>query len=930
MGPPQEPSSQRDCIRCKARYNEASSVSPASPRLAASLELEQEHKRAPREQPKSAMFQSRKPISSYHANSKSNPDEQLYTKNTPLVMINRIHQRGETGANGGERSMRRMWRMTLPLCILSLSVATLSLAYHPALASELAPDSSASVSKQQNLKQSPNERSDQSASQAAPTEAVPKSEQSIVASLSSAVASAAAAAAVAAAQAHSLSGSDARSLAAQNHHSHQAHRSPGIHLAIKLADSIPEVPYNILHNMKKLDHAAPFYNVPNKVSGSSKESSISSGSPGGLLGSALMSVAQSAAGSGGHHASRLGGAAVEQLGQLFRSPLWKRLADGYDGFASEFRSMFRAPRAPSAAAGNAPMKASSGSTSTGKLLRDISVPALLMLLASSVSGAEWRPVRTRRKSLAAPTVDLPMGLALSGGGASPQAETMLTSASNSMQRPLFAPELASLNGFDSLMQQQARSNSDINLQQAQVEKAYAANWMPPTQALHEGPLILQQQPTNGRINHNSDAPNLSPSQQQQQQQHPSVHYNHQASFQHVQPPMRRLGEYIVADEQRQIEKRSDSSSPLLVATGSLTSLASQAAADAQQQSSQLYHERQAGKLLSLYSRLFREHANSRASSEPSYSLLSSAGSSPAQQQQNEQTFVAKQLSNAKRLIASAITSGSASSINFEDATSAMAQKRTLSALGNGPEQRDLTKLLPESWREVVKRTMSTVQQQANAQWKVVEGQLANWVQDKLKTVAAASAAAGSSQNSAGAASPVSTGGSSNASSPTAMSNIIASVSSSALNILGLNNNNKNSPVGTQAASVSTDRSSSSLEAGPSGGSGGAPPAAASPTSQRGKPSDKRPQKPASGAQPTRTLAGVANMLVQTIRSPPSSPSSSSNPSNPKKADDSWPPQSVASHYPTMTGSQASERPSSTSSTTSTTTAPAPTALADKR
>lgn len=193
----------------------------------------------------------------------------------------------------------------------------------------------------------------------------PNSATSIVASLSSAVASAAAAAAVAAAQS-TLSNSDARSLlsssassaggSANNHHAHHP-RSPSLNLALKLADAIPEVPFSILHNMKKLDHAAPFYNVPNKVvnAGSSKESSH------GLLASALSA-------SGGF------GGAADQLSALFRSPLWKRISDSYGEFTSEFRSLFRAP----------PTTMKGPSSSTTKLLRDISVPAFLMLLASTI------------------------------------------------------------------------------------------------------------------------------------------------------------------------------------------------------------------------------------------------------------------------------------------------------------------------------------------------------------------------------------------------------------------------------------------------------------------------------------------------------------------------------------------------------------------
>lgn len=96
------------------------------------------------------------------------------------------------------------------------------------------------------------------------------------------------------------------------------------------------------------------------------------------------------------------------------------------------------------------------------------------------------------------------------------------------------------------------------------------------------------------------------------------------------------------------------------------------------------------------------------------------------------------------------------------------------------EQRDLTLLLPSAWREAVKRTMSSVQQQASTQWRSIEGQLTNWVQDKLKAVPASGAATGGSSSPASGSSPTA---SSNA--PVQVANLIASVSSTAMNMLGL-------------------------------------------------------------------------------------------------------------------------------------------------
>lgn len=232
--------------------------------------------------------------------------------------------------------------------------------------------------------------------------------QSIVASLSSAVASAAVASAIAAAQS-AVSGpanshqdgrsSPATQQAAATGGSTRSLNSPShspaktlTHLAIRqFADSIPEVPYHILHNMKKLDHAAPFYNVPNKAAASvgRKEQSGPS-AVGSLLASAIGSVANTlvSRASGGSQSgapAHLGGAASEAIvSTLAKSPFWKRLADGYGDFAAEFRSLFKV----GSGSPSSPIKATAGAVAssplTGKLLRDISVPALLMLAASSM------------------------------------------------------------------------------------------------------------------------------------------------------------------------------------------------------------------------------------------------------------------------------------------------------------------------------------------------------------------------------------------------------------------------------------------------------------------------------------------------------------------------------------------------------------------
>lgn len=378
---------------------------------------------------------------------------------------------------------------------------------------ELSPlSSSSSPAHQESSKLNPNDRLDLSPTSAksAVDAASLSTQTSIASSLSSAVVSAAAAVAVAAAQG-SLSGGDARSLLSGSHpggqhapggqqqqqHSHHAQRSPnsGLNLAMKFADAIPEVPYSILHNMKKLDHAAPFYNVPNKMTGATKESGQSYlGSPGG---------------------------AAEQLGALFRSPLWKRLADGYGEFTSEFRSLFRAPSAT-------PMKGPTSATS--KLLRDISVPALLVLLASTMPG-DWRPVRTRRKSFA--PADIPPAIAAAAQMSRPPTSQLSPASPFVSNFNNFASGLESANGRFSYPENGQpllpRQPADVSLQAE--ESNVRGSWLAASQA--------QAVPTSGGQSHlEAQQPsNLQPQPQYQLLNH---HHHHQQQ----QPPqsIRRSGE----------------------------------------------------------------------------------------------------------------------------------------------------------------------------------------------------------------------------------------------------------------------------------------------------------------------------------------------------------------------------------------------------
>lgn len=716
------------------------------------------------------------------------------------------------------------------------------------------------------------------------------SDKSIVASLSSAVASAAAAAALAAAQ-NSLSSSDARSLVSGPHHRHHSqphHRPHGLNLAIKLVDTIPEVPYNILHNMKKLDHAAPFYNVPNKLAGSNtKESSQN------FFSNALA------------NSGNFGGAA-EQLSALFRSPLWKRIADGYGEFTSEFRSRFRAP-------GAAPMKGPTSSTS--KLLRDISVPALLMLIASSVSGADWRPVRTRRKSFV--PVDIPATTLSSSSAVNPLSPPpqyyqlgQQQQQSKTNMDPII-PESSSGNSWIdqaavSRLQdgqppmQQAEPNqlvrfNDINLQPAASMDGIAANaWMSSQVSGATQPLSMRN---GGQDQH-----------QQYQSYQPAV----AAAFPQQQV-VRRSDEFIATDGHSSYASSASKSTEPQKRANLFSSLTSDLALGQTKLMSKLLNANVAGdgnahRMMSLADSFGRMSPVKRdqLSDKQRYSLVEpnsgESMSSLSEARVNEHKLSSS--SSTKPLLLSAMAnavssiispqlwreSGSSSSLSSGLASRAsflsrsglqqqigdktinqsdMLMRRQPHFVDSVAEQRDLTKLLPESWREVVKRTMSTVQQQANVQWKSIEGQLTNWVQDKLKTVATGASVAPASSSS-------SSGGSNAHVAP--MTNMLASMSSTALNILGLH---KNANSSLHSHSVLGEHHASSTAKVEKSATGGA--SDLSSASQRGKLEKKSPTT----QQPSRSaLANVVSVPVKllmnrqssstttTISSPMSPPSKS--------------------------------------------------------
>lgn len=241
---------------------------------------------------------------------------------------------------------------------------------------------------------------------------------------------------------------------------------------------------------------------------------------------------------------------------------------------------------------------------------------------------------------------------------------------------------------------------------------------------------------------------------------------------------------------------------------------------------------------------------------------------------------------------------SSSEINSEQHTHSMLSDKTLSRrqqqAGNSLEQRDLSLLLPQSWKEVVKRTVNNVKQEASTQWRSIEGQLTNWVQDKLKTFPVPSASSSSSSSSSGSSSP--------AAAPVA--NIIASVSSTAMNILGLSNKSpSSSPSVTHSATASSNSNdSASVHGSQTSAANNESPS----VSQRGGKTDA-PGKTTSGSGKGGALAGVANMIVNTLTSRTSAPSSShssSTSSHSKIADDSV--SGVISQYPTLKGAQPSQ------------------------
>lgn len=111
------------------------------------------------------------------------------------------------------------------------------------------------------------------------------------------------------------------------------------------------------------------------------------------------------------------------------------------------------------------------------------------------------------------------------------------------------------------------------------------------------------------------------------------------------------------------------------------------------------------------------------------------------------------------------------------------------------EQRDIGQLIPQAWKDAMKRTVNNVQQSASSQFN----QLSSWVQDKLKAPATggSSTVLNSTLNQKSAI-QTSTTNSTNTSLAASASSMISALSNGAMNIFGFNNNKTSSNSTTRA------------------------------------------------------------------------------------------------------------------------------------
>lgn len=119
---------------------------------------------------------------------------------------------------------------------------------------------------------------------------------------------------------------------------------------------------------------------------------------------------------------------------------------------------------------------------------------------------------------------------------------------------------------------------------------------------------------------------------------------------------------------------------------------------------------------------------------------------------------------------------------------------TTGTVTSSQDQRDLSQLVPQSWKDAVKRTVTNVQQSATSQWKNIE----TWYNDKFNKTSSSMNQA----NPSGGIAPMQMNGQPNQQTngqTGPVGNFFSGVGSAAVNILGLgqksnNNNNNNSTI----------------------------------------------------------------------------------------------------------------------------------------
>lgn len=209
-------------------------------------------------------------------------------------------------------------------------------------------------------------------------------------------------------------------------------------------------------------------------------------------------------------------------------------------------------------------------------------------------------------------------------------------------------------------------------------------------------------------------------------------------------------------------------------------------------------------------------------------------------------------------------------------TSTSDKKTTTSNEQSTGEQRDLSQLVPQSWKEAVKRTYSSVQQTASTQWRSFEGQVSSWVQDKLKP----NSASGPSQASGASSSP--TGSASSAGSNVA--SFISNVGSAAVNMLGFGptngiNNNANNKSAAGSSGTNESQPTRSTTNGQSS-SGSDSTGAQSASHSNGSGSSTSSSNQQQNKQPVKTaLVNLGSMIFNSITGSRSSSSPSTSNSN---------------------------------------------------